>query len=90
MPYAKKKQSKPKRTYKRKTYSKKPTKTYVPKPRTNTSGFDEAIYKTDRILGQVGHGFDVLSKPVSAVFNAFKKTFVDVIPEYLFRSQIPK
>lgn len=37
------------------------------------SGFDKSIYKVDKIIGQIGHGFDVVSKPAQAVFKMAKK-----------------
>lgn len=39
------------------------------------SGFDKSIYKVDKIIGQVGHGIDILAKPVEGVVNLAKKIF---------------
>lgn len=65
-----------KKSYKGKTYSKTPTSySYSPRPlytkdsvkAADLSGFDKAIYKTDKIIGQVGHGISVISKPIAGI-----------------------
>lgn len=39
------------------------------------SGFDKSIYKVNKIIGEVGHGVDVLAKPVKGAITLAKKLF---------------
>lgn len=74
-----------KKTYRRKpTYRKKPVRSTrsrsKPTPKLKSaldktilandlSGFDKAMYKTDRILNQIGHGFSVLGTPIRGAID---------------------
>lgn len=76
MPYKRKYVKKP--TYRKKTSYRKSYRKTTPKMKSaldktilanDLSGFDKAIYKTDRILNQVAHGFDVVGAPIKGVIN---------------------
>lgn len=69
-------------TYRKKTFASKKRFTTPQKAKTSQdySGFDKAIYKTDKIISQVGHGFDVLGKPLKGLYQLAK----DINPFKLF------
>lgn len=84
MAYKYKKRAYPKKTTNRKSYRKKAPIKRVPRvtkdlytkgsvKASDLSGFDKSIYKVDKIIGQIGHGMDVVSKPAQTVFNMAKK-----------------
>lgn len=39
-------------------------------------GFDRSIYKTNQILNQIDHGFDILGDPIKGLAHLVKSLFV--------------
>lgn len=47
------------------------------------SGFDKSIYKTNKIINEIGHGFEILGKPVEGLIKLAK----DINPLNFFKKK---
>lgn len=58
-----------KKKYKYKRYN----QTQKPLTSQELSGFDKKVFKANKIISTIGHGFDVIGKPIKGVINLAKE-----------------
>lgn len=80
-------------SYQKKSTSYSPYKRqYKPESAQGLSGFDRSIYKVDRILSQVGHGINVLEKPIEKFVSTMASPITSAATKLYnwFRGPVPE